>query len=414
MLSFSKAFFLALMSTGALLTESASFEKDVMGGAIRARKKLDLDILSSPMLERTMEDPSSDLHQDLLAKALPIRDFEKKYGVDLQSESSQRQLANQGNDDFAMNGYNMISFSGYSLKFAKCQPVQYFSERAIQMGEFSPMITNDIVVLRLCPTNSCSESAEYGCQYNFSEYAMELAEYVRIMLNYAATKRDYMCNYCDQCLNNGRKAARRLADEGGQQNNDGNQNQANNQEQGQQQDQQQQNNNNNNNNEQQQQQQQQNNNDNNGNQQANNDDYNNNAANDDNYNGGNDYYYDYSANACNTWNTYCGDYADLCVENQQNGGDEDVSMAYEDYLNYLYCSEVNYNNYAYFVKPRCDGYQGTIKMGIFYDKYCNQYAGNEVSLKNVGMGFRESAFQDFYSTSCMDCSESVSQMGKSR
>ncbi|KAL7569340.1 hypothetical protein ACA910_016882 [Epithemia clementina (nom. ined.)] len=382
--AFSKAFFLALCTTTATRAFGASFEKDVVGAANAIRSldnhatTMELDnMLSSSILKKKMADPSSDLHQELLAKALPVREFESKYGVDLQREDS-RHL--QEDDDFGMSGYDMISFSGYSLKFAKCQPVQYFSERALQMGEHSPMITNDIVVLRLCPTNTCSSTSGYGCQYNFSEYAIALAEYIRIMLYYAAAKRDYMCDYCYTCLGNNnrvRRKSRRLEDanageEDGEGDDQGEQQQ---EEEGGEED--------------------------NANEQAQNNAYQQSNDDDSNNDDGDDYV-DYAANACSTWSTYCSDFSTYCVEDD----DEDEKMDFEDYLGYLYCSQIDYNNYAYFVKPRCDGYQGTIKMGIFYDKYCNQYAGNEVSLKNVGMGFRESAFSSFYSSSCLDCSES--------
>ena len=380
MFSFSKAFFAAFLTTAA---DGASFEKDVVGGPIRSLpEKLVLDnnrILPSPILEKDMTDPSSALHQDLLSKALPIKEFEAKHGVDLHRDS-RRQLYES--DDFAMNGYDMISFSGYSLKFAKCQPVQYFSERALQRGEHSPMITNDIVILRLCPTSSCSESAEYGCQYNFSEYAMELAEYIRIMLYYSATKRDYMCNYCNRCLYNGkngynraRRKTRRLGDENDRGEDDASDGE--NQDEGQQHDEEQ-------DNEQ---------------QEHNNENQDDNVVDD----AGNSF--DYSSFACNSWSTYCTEYEDYCLEQNVNAS---AYMDFEDYGGYIYCSQVDYGDYAYFVKPRCDAYQGTIKMGIFYDKYCNQYAGNEVSLENVGMGFRENVFQEYYSSTCLDCSESVS------
>mmetsp|Transcript_14544 Transcript_14544/g.18987 ORF Transcript_14544/g.18987 Transcript_14544/m.18987 type:complete len:490 (+) Transcript_14544:223-1692(+) len=328
---------------------------------------------------KKIADPSSDIHQELLAKALPIKEFEAKYDVDLGKIG--RDLQDEGEEE--EDNFDMISFSGYSLKFAKCQPVQYFSERALEMGEHSPMITNDVVVLRLCPTSSCSSSTEYGCHYNYSEYAIELSDYIKIMLKFAATKRDYMCDYCDNCLaygsggnNDGNRQRRKLndaQDEDADQ--DADQDEENEAEEEEEQD-----------------------------DQGDYDD-NSNAA----YDGDT-----YSQYACSSWDTYCGDYSTLCVQNGQNDGDDEngnnggAYMSYEDYENYLYCSQVEINDYAYFVKPRCDGYQGTIKMGIFYDKYCNQYAGNEVNIGNAGIGFKESTFQDFYSSTCMDCSESDS------
>lgn len=343
------------------------------------------------------------VNDELLAKAIPIQEFEEKHQIKL--SGGDRQL-----EQYQMDDNVLYSFSGYSLTFAKCQPVQYFSDDAVEMGSYSPMITQDIVVLRLCPSKSCSDSKEYGCYYNYAEYAIDLTDYMNIMLRYAAQKKEYMCEYCNDCLgNNGNR--RRLEEEG----NEENQNEQNNQDE-QEQDQQEDNNEDNNEGDDQQQEQQEN--DDNANdgqeeeQQEENDDaadagddaaeadYNNAAADDDQ---GDDYY----QNACEGWDTYCSDYADQCVENENEGGN--YYMDYEDYLDYLECSEVNYNDNRYYVKPRCDGYKNTIKMMVHYDAYCMQTSGgNDMSIKNLGLGMRDSMFQDFYSGECVDCSESVS------
>jgi hypothetical protein len=385
------------------------------------------DVLNPAQTRASLQQNEVQIQSALLEKAMLRSDFEAKYGVSLDGvatvnmntppaagtthkhrkleESEDSEDEDAQDDDYYMNYNYMYSFSGYSLKFAKCQPVQYFSEYALAAGEHSPMVTDDIVILRLCPTSSCKSSSSdsgstssntYGCQYNFSEYAIELSEYVRIMLRYSAQKRDYMCTYCASCLNGGngsnnnangrhrtrRTTARRLEDESGdEQENDVDE-------------------------EDQQQAQQANNN-----------------------NGADDYYRvdddtaaaaddyaaaaasdtdDYYKNACSTWSTYCSDYGDLCFLDDEDNNQYYSYLDYEDYLDYLDCAQVKYNDYAYFVRPRCDGYQGTIKMAVYYDNYCVQYAGNEVSLKNLGLGFRESAFADFYSGQCLDCSESVS------
>ena len=348
------------------------------------------------------------VNDELLEKAIPVEEYEKKYGVTLN-----RQLQ----ENYEMDENDMYSFSGYSLTFAKCQPVQYFSDEAVEMGSYSPMITEDIVVLRLCPTNACSDSKEYGCYYNYAEYAIELEDYMNIMLRYAAQKKEYMCQYCNDCLGGGNR--RRLEDaqdqaDGGQE--DANENQQNDGEQQdeQQQDEQQ------NYDEQQQQEQQQEDQDNGDQQQQ--DEYNQQqeedaaAAGDDAVDEqANDYYDDnaedgqgddYYKYACGGWDTYCSDYAEVCVEDENNGGNQ--YMDYEEYLNYLECTEVEYNGGRYYVKPRCDGSKNTIKMTVHYDAYCMQASGNEMSIKNFGLGMRDSTFQDFYSGNCVDCSESVS------
>ena len=374
MFSFQKGFFLALLASA-----EASFHRDV----IRGNKQRNLERI----LNKKNLDPSTAIHQELLGKALPPGEYEQKHGVDLGRAA--RKLNDANGEDAA--DYDMISFSGYSMKFAKCQPVQYFSERALELGEHSPMITNDIVILCLCPSNSCSDNSEYGCHYNYAEYAIDLSDYIRIMLEYAAVKRDYTCDYCNQCLgyggtNNGGNN-RKLNDAGGEYDANGyDDNQQDDQNYQDAQD------------------------DGDGYQNA---QQNNEADAYDQNNYDPDEAYKY---ACNNWDTYCSDYGDLCVNdqdgeaNQEGEGENGAGgyMDFEQYEEYLDCTQVDINEYAYFVKPRCDGYQGTIKMGIFYDKYCNQYAGNDINLKNAGLGFKESIFQDFSSKYCVECSESVS------
>lgn len=327
------------------------------------------------------------INDELLAKAIPVEEFEMKHGVSL---GGTRQLG-----QYQMDYNDMYSFSGYSLTFAKCQPVQYFSDEAVQMGSYSAMMTDDIVVLRLCPTNSCSESKEYGCYYNYAEYAIDLQDYLGIMLRYAVQKKEYMCQYCNDCVGNQNNANRRLEDGAGQgqqqnQEADGEENRQDEQE-----------------GEQQQQDMDQN--EGEAQQQAEEE-------------GGNaegeaaaDYYDEYAANedqgddyykyACGGWDSYCSEYSSVCVEDAEN---QNQYMDYEGYLDYLECSEVNYNDARYYIKPRCDGYHNTIKMSLHYDAYCMQASGNDLSVKNLGLGMRDSIFQSFYSGECFDCSESVS------
>uniref|UniRef100_A0A8J9TPP4 Uncharacterized protein n=1 Tax=Phaeodactylum tricornutum TaxID=2850 RepID=A0A8J9TPP4_PHATR len=333
----------------------------------------------------------------ILAKAIPLKQYEanlatRGMGIDRRLEEAQN--ANQGEgqqaDDYYMGDDEMYSFSGYSMKFAKCQPVQYFSENAIHAGEHSPMITEDIVVLRICPQKSCSSSREYGCHYNYAEYALQLTDYLSIMLKYSAQKRDYICDFCNNCLGSNGSVNRRSLNEGegdgnGEQQNNQDQDQANNGQQGQGDGQ----DNNDKDDEQQQQdqndQQKQNEEQGEGNDDVDTDD----ATGDDEY-----------ANACSDWDTYCSNYSTQCAEN------DGTYLDYEGYLNYMDCSQADYNDYAYFVRPRCDGSKGSIKMAVYYDNYCVQYAGNEVSVKDLGLGFREGAFGEFYSGSCLDCSDS--------
>lgn len=353
------------------------------------------------------------IEEELLQKAVPLEEYRanlraRGYDISLATrnleENAYGNYANQyeAADDYYMDESYMYSFSGYSLKYAACQPVQKFSEDAVYAGEYTPMITDDIIILRLCPSNSCSSSRAFGCLYNYAEYAVAISDYVRIMLRHEMDKKQQLCNWCTSCagrrdLNEGEGAE---GQEGADQ--DVNNQDADNQEQD-----------------------------------INNeegemdqvegadagddgmadnadadadaaidadDGYGNQAAGDD---GANVVYDDdngsYSENdACYGYKSYCFDSGvSVCAENNDDGSSY---LTAEDYLNYMGCNNVN----GYYLRPRCNGYDQTISMGIYYDKFCSQYAGDKVNMNSLGLGISPNAFQDFYSKgTCVDCSESV-------
>jgi len=309
-----------------------------------------------------------DVNDELLSKAIPVEQYEAMRGVSLgiNDNNADGNPAGRRLEEWDVDYEYMYSFSGYSLRYAKCQPVQYFSENAVQAGEYSPMVTEDIVVLRLCPQQTCSESSAYGCYYNYADYALTLTEYVKIMLRYSAAIREYTCEWCREC------------EEGGNNNNNQNQN----------------NNNNNNNRE----------------LEDNYDEQADEAEAQDEYDNGQQEKQNNGAYYCNEYNDYCYKY-DCDGGNDQGDDNNNNNMDYEEYLDYMECAEVNYNDYAYFVRPRCDasgGGSGTFKMEVYYDNYCIQYAGGDVSVKDMGLGFQEDIFEPFYTTTCVECSEAVS------
>jgi hypothetical protein len=263
----------------------------------------------------------------------------------------------------------MYSFSGFSLKYAKCQPVQYFSEQAIVAGEHSPMVTEDIVILRLCPQATCSSSSSYGCYYNFADYALALGEYINIMLRYSARVRDNTCEWCDQCLKNGQRReqrgrGRRLEDGQAAADAEGEDAAAADGDAA----------------------------------AAEGDQVADDAAVVDDLNTDD---FDPSEYACDGYNDYCTNYNAMCGD-----GDDDSVIDYESFVDYIDCAEVKYNDYAYFVRPHCDVDSGTIKMAVYYDNYCIQIH-NEINVKNLGLGFKEGMFSEFYSTTCIECSDTV-------
>ena len=104
-------------------------------------------------------------------------------------------------DDYLTSEDSRFSFQGYSLKYVKCQTIKRFSEDAVKNGEYSAMVADDLVILRLCPYKTCSESKQYGCYYNYAEYALNLSDYIKVMLRYTMEKKENLCTYCQTCNN---------------------------------------------------------------------------------------------------------------------------------------------------------------------------------------------------------------------
>ena len=339
----------------------------------------------------------SPIDEALLAKAIPLDQYRanlRANGYDLSQET--RRLEDNYDDDYYMSPSDMNSFSGYSLKYAACQPVQKFSEDAIYAGEYNPMILDDIVVLRLCPSSNCLASREFGCTSNYADYAIGISDYVRIMLRHQIDKKQQLCSWCNAC-----SGQRILQDEGDDEG--GNENQDENDQNEDEND------------------QEEDDDENQANEQAADDGEDGDmAAGDDALDGengnmgaaGDDAFGSYGAeyddnyansDGCNDYETYCyDDGVSVCAA---AGDDDGKYLDTEGYLDYLGCTNVN----TYYLRPRCNGYDQTIKMGIYYDPFCSQYAGDQVSINSLGLGISRDAFEEFYSNAaCIDCSESVS------
>lgn len=328
------------------------------------------------------------LQKELLAKAVPLEEYRRNlraHGYDFAIDETRNLQDN--NDDYYINENYMYNFTGYSLKYAACQPVQKFSEDAINAGEYTPLITDDIVILRLCPSKSCNMIRQFGCTYNYVEYAVGISDYVRIMLRNTLDKEQQLCNYCNACANTNQRKLQ------GGENNENQDNQNDNQDR-------------NENQENQEGMDEQNQMDDGGEEDMGDDavqqdgDEDNQAGGDDGQ-WANDYYAD--DESCSDYESYCySNGVALCNDNvDDDGGYLDT----EGYLDYMGCTNVN----GYYIRPRCDGYKQTISMGIYYDKFCSQYAGEKVSMNTLKIGVSPNAFVDYYGTkACIDCSESVS------
>ena len=368
--------------SGILLGDSAveaSFHRDVVS-KLAKKERSPLPFISSKSSHNNVK-----MEGELLAKAIPLSEYHdqlRSLGVDvpsaaLESANGDRRLEDNA-DDYFMNEQDMYSFSGYSMKYAKCQPIQQFSEDALLAGEYSPMVTQDVVILRLCPYKSCSSSRQYGCHYNYAEYAIGLNDYMRVMLRYRADKKERLCEWCEGC-----NARRKLED---------------NQEEEAQEDEQE---------DEQQEEEDQNEEEDQEAEEANNgDDY---------YNANN---YDEN-DECYVYSSYCDNYYYDCPEEGQDENENQDDYYYnqqqvnyldeDEYYNFLGCTELadQYGS-LYFVRPACDSSSSKITMAVFYDEYCSQSAKKVANIDSFQVGFNEEVFESMYDGSCMDCSESVS------
>jgi len=253
----------------------------------------------------------------------------------------------ENNDDYYVNENSFLNLDGYSLKYAKCQPVQRFSQNAVEAGEYSPMVINDIVILRLCPSLYCSDNRMYGCNSDFVEYAIELTDYIRIMLRYEMDKKEQLCSYCQKCAGNQRRAAQNYYY---YYDNDGN------------------------------------------------------AVQNENYAQEDDGDDDAAANECgDDYEAYCLDEYGNLVCNEDDNDDDSSYMAPDDYLEIIDCIQVNG---GYFIQPRCDAYSETLSLGIYNDEFCSNQA-YDVDIEDFNLGINQSYFQEFGNDAgCIECSES--------
>jgi hypothetical protein len=368
------AFVCLLVLVNLSFIAGASFEQDVVRRAEQGLR----------FLRQGVGNEMLSIQDSLLSKAVPLEEYKAKLEA---SGAKLRELDEDGdNDDYYMDEDDMYSFSGWSMKYSKCQAIQRFSEDAVQNGEYSALVIDDVVILRLCPKRVCSSSSQSGCHYNYAEYAIGLSEYLKIMLHYKLDKKRNLCNFCASCGNN-----RRLdeEDEGEEDEEEDSGDEEEDDEEEEEEDEEEQDNQNDDANA------------------AAGDDYY--ADNDDYYNGddGGNNNDDYCGDCC-TYQQDCYDIASWCDAESDDG----VYLDILDYLDYLDCVQIdgqgNYDGVQYWVRPYCDASKGVIKMHLFSDPYCSQ-ALKEVNLNDFsGMYFQSSMFEDFYSGECIDCSESVS------
>ena len=102
--------------------------------------------------------------------------------------------------------YHLQMFSGYSIKFEKCQFVKQYDGKEGGGGgneDVDTIIsTKRFVIFRLCPDSSCG-----SCNYNYGEYIVDIDTYLEAALGYKQEVQEENCNTCNECYEKAAEAA---------------------------------------------------------------------------------------------------------------------------------------------------------------------------------------------------------------
>lgn len=276
---------------------------------------------------------------------------------------------------------NMFNFdvTSYSLKYARCQMIEMYNDEMAEdaggSGDNNEDYDYDTVlqkqrfaVFRLCPSSNCSSSSQFGCSANYGEYLVDLSTYLMVMQEFNEQKKESYCQYCEECANgNNRKLNEDGEDGEGENEGEG---EGENEGEGEE--------------------------DNEG----------------EGENDGNDNQNDENnANANYCQDSACSNYSSVCEEEEQN--QYNVAIDYDEYLE---CTEIEaegqYDSYGnelkLYVGPHCASNNVGIKLDLFYDEFCTEYAGGKYNLSTVtGLSFSSSGLSEYYQSECISCKESV-------
>lgn len=141
------------------------------------------------------------LYADLLSAAKPVKG----------NKNQKRSLGNDDADDAGDDAYGGYGFdlSSYSLKYAGCSAIATYSDEQADDEDAESIFTTDqYVVFRFCPSDSCRNNSTYGCLDDYGEYMVPIASWLNIMADYRAAEFESYCDYCAACganYYNGRK-----------------------------------------------------------------------------------------------------------------------------------------------------------------------------------------------------------------
>lgn len=167
--------------------------------------------------EQERSEAKRQLHQSLLQAAIPRsrsgsrdqwhnlnRELSKSYNHDDFYAATDDYNAAVDTDDYKVSSSSSssgnVNFTQYALKYIGCQNVKSWSDSNAESDSTSPFAMQSLVVLRMCPSTTCSAYNTDGCLNNYGEYLLPMLTYVTIMQEYHLQSLEKYCSTCSECM----------------------------------------------------------------------------------------------------------------------------------------------------------------------------------------------------------------------
>jgi len=269
--------------------------------------------------------------------------------------NAKRGLAYYDDDvDDAYDGYG-FDISAFSLKYAGCSSISSYSDDLAADEDASTVFeTDQYVVFRFCPSDTCQSNSSYGCMDSYGEYMVPMETWGELMATYREEELETYCDYCEECVGNNNNRERKLYYDDANNGDDGGNKYY-------------------------------------GDDAAQGDDGN--AAQGDDGNAAQD---DDGYNDC-AYASECSGYADVCY-NQNN----------IDYSKFFECREYEVSDdLTLYIGAHCASDKSSISLGVYTDQYCTEFAGNKYDIGTLtGEMLTSDSLLDYYNPECVACKES--------
>jgi hypothetical protein len=99
-----------------------------------------------------------------------------------------------GNNNQNNQEINFNWVANYSLKFQGCYNIPHWNEDVDEDNDVR--VSNSALVrIRLCPTNTCSMESAYGCKEGYGDYVVDMNTYLQAYFESVQQDQEYNCQY---------------------------------------------------------------------------------------------------------------------------------------------------------------------------------------------------------------------------